>query len=58
MLRFMQVMASESLESSGVELSVALCIVILDALILIFPAQLVNRYCSFLLGKGFKLWRA
>lgn len=32
-------------------------ITILDAMILILPAILVNRYCPFLLGKGFKLWK-
>lgn len=36
----------------------AFCIVILDALILILPAMFVNRYCSWLLGKGFRLWKA
>ena len=35
-----------------------LVIVFLDALLLIIPAMLVNRYCPWLLGKGFKLWRA
>lgn len=33
-------------------------IVFLDALLLIIPAMLVNRYCPWLLGKGFKLWKA
>lgn len=33
-------------------------IVFLDALLLIIPAMLVNRYCPWLLGKGFKLWQA
>lgn len=52
-----KVMASDSLESSVVESSVAFLIVILDAVILILPAHFVNRYCPFLLGKGFKLWK-
>lgn len=52
-----KVMASGTTESAIVELQVAFCIVILDALILIIPAIFVNRYCPFLLGKGFKLWR-
>jgi hypothetical protein len=33
-------------------------IVMLDALILIIPAMLVNRYLPWILGKGFKLWNA
>ena len=37
---------------------IAFSIVILDALILILPAMFVNRYCPFILGKGFKLWNA
>ena len=37
---------------------IAFIIVIFDALILIIPAMFVNRYCPFLLGKGFKLWKA
>lgn len=36
---------------------VAFIIVILDAMILILPAMFVNRYCPWVLGKGFKLWR-
>lgn len=52
-----KMMAADSLESEVGELLVAFCIVILDALILILPAQIVNRYCPFILGKGFKLWR-
>lgn len=35
---------------------IAVGITILDALLLILPAMFVNRYCAFLLGKGFKLW--
>jgi len=31
--------------------------VLIDALILIIPAMLVNRYCPQVLGKGFKLWK-
>lgn len=33
-------------------------IVFLDALLLVIPAMLVNKYCPWLLGKGFKLWKA
>lgn len=36
---------------------IALCIVLLDAAILIIPAMLVNKYCPWLLGKGYKLWK-
>jgi hypothetical protein len=36
--------------------ALGLVIVLLDALILIIPAMLVNRYLPWLLGKGFKLW--
>lgn len=32
-------------------------IVLLDALLLIYPAIFVNRYCPWILGKGFKLWK-
>lgn len=35
----------------------AFMIVMLDSLILILPAVFVNKYCPFLLGKGFKLWK-
>lgn len=43
---------------SEVEDAIAIIIVLLDALILILPARFVNRYCPFLLGKGFKLWKS
>lgn len=36
---------------------VGMLITIADAVILILPAILVNRYMPFLLGRGFKLWR-
>lgn len=38
--------------------TIGFVIVFLDALLLIIPAMLVNRYCPWLLGKGFKLWKA
>lgn len=50
--------ASDLLASDGAQFAIAVCIVALDALILILPAMFVNKYCPFLLGKGFKLWKA
>ena len=49
--------ASDLLASDGAQFAIAVCIVALDALILILPAMFVNKYCPFLLGKGFKLWK-
>lgn len=37
---------------------IAFIIVMCDAIILILPTIFVNKYCSFLLGKGFNLWKA
>lgn len=45
------------LNISGMHDIIAVGITILDAVILILPAMFVNRYCGFLLGKGFKLWQ-
>lgn len=45
------------LNSGGMRDVLAFVITFLDALILILPAMFINRYCSFLLGKGFKLWK-
>ena len=50
--------APDRLAPDGAQLAVAVCIVALDALILILPAMFVNKYGSCLLGKGFKLWKA
>ena len=44
------------LNIDGMHDMIAIGITILDALLLILPAMFVNRYCGFLLGKGFKLW--
>lgn len=44
------------LNNVGVHDMIAVGITLLDAVILILPAMFVNRYCRFLLGKGFKLW--
>ncbi len=40
----------------GTDLIVAGAIVILDALLLIYPAKIVTRYCPQILGRNFKLW--
>ena len=45
------------LNIDGMHDIIAIGITILDALLLILPAMFVNRYCGFLLGKGFKLWQ-
>lgn len=37
---------------------IAICIVLLDAIILIIPMIVVNKYFPQILGKGFKLWKA
>lgn len=41
----------------GGRLAIACTIVLADALILILPTMLVNKFAPFLLGKGFKLWK-
>ena len=38
--------------------SLGFVITFFDALLLIVPAMFVNKYCPWLLGKGFKLWKA
>lgn len=45
------------LNMDGMHDMIAVGITILDALLLILPAMFVDRYCGFLLGKGFKLWQ-
>lgn len=52
-----KIIPEEYLNSCGVRDVLAFAITFLDALILILPAMFVNRYFSFLLGKGFKLWK-
>lgn len=52
-----KIISDEMLSIYGSKDLLALCIVFLDALILIFLAMFVNNYCPFLLGKGFKLWK-
>lgn len=52
-----KLIADSFLSLYGMQNVVAFAIVLLDALILILPAMFVNRYCPFLLGKGFKLWK-
>lgn len=53
-----KLLSGDLLAVVGVQDALAFAIVFLDALILILPAIFVNRYCPFLLGKGFKLWKA
>ncbi len=50
--------SADLLATGGMQDASAFAIVFLDAIILILPAMFVNRYCPFLLGKGFKLWKA
>lgn len=52
-----KIIADEYLNICGARDVLAFIITFVDALILILPAMFVNRYCSFLLGKGFKLWK-
>lgn len=40
----------------GVRDALAFGIVFADAVILVIPAILVNRYCPYILGKGFRMW--
>lgn len=40
------------------DFGIAICIVLLDAIILIIPMMIVNKYFPQILGKGFKLWKA
>lgn len=42
--------------SLSTDLFVAFAIVLVDALILIPPTKIVNRYCPQILGRNFKLW--
>lgn len=51
-----KIIAQNILDIMWVNNIVALVIVLLDAIILIIPAIIVNRYFRFLLGRGFKLW--
>ena len=51
-----RLLSEDLLAIGGVQDGLAFTIVFLDAAILILPAMFVNRYCPFLLGKGFKLW--
>ncbi len=53
-----KVVLDDLLAVGGVQDTTAFAIVFLDAVILILPAVFVNCYCAFLLGKGFKLWKA
>lgn len=39
------------------DFGIAVCIVLLDAGILIIPMIIINKYLPQILGKGFKLWR-
>lgn len=39
------------------DFGIAICIVLLDAIILIIPMMIVNKYFPQILGKGFKLWK-
>ncbi|MDE5998840.1 MAG: acyltransferase family protein, partial [Bacteroidaceae bacterium] len=48
---------NDVLSISGLTDIIAFGIVLLDALILIIPAYVLNRYGSFLIGKGYKLWK-
>jgi len=52
-----KLLSEELLSVSAMQDGLGLAITFLDALILILPAIFVNRYCPFLLGKGFKLWK-
>lgn len=40
-----------------IELFIGLIIVLCDALLLILPAMFINRYFSWILGKGFTIWK-
>lgn len=42
--------------SVALDLTVAAAVVLLDALILIYPVKLVNRHAPFLTGRNFRLW--
>lgn len=39
------------------DILISLTVVIVDALILIIPARLTNKYLPFILGRGYKLWK-
>jgi len=47
---------TELLSINDVQNMIGFILVFLDAIILILPTMFVNRYCGFLLGKGYKLW--
>lgn len=37
---------------------ISIFVIIMDILILILPGMAMNKYCPFVFGKGFKLWKA
>lgn len=39
------------------EVILSIFIVILDALILIIPTMMINKYTPYILGKNYKLWK-
>lgn len=49
--------SAELLSMNDVQNIIGFVIVFLDAIILILPTMFLNKYCGFLLGKGYKLWR-
>ena len=53
-----KLLSEDWLAIGSVEVGMGFAIAFLDAVVLILPAMFVNRYCPFLLGKGFKLWKA
>ena len=53
-----KLLSEDWLAIGSVQVGMGFAIAFLDAVVLILPAMFVNRYCPFLLGKGFKLWKA